>query len=1120
MKNPPSFKDQLKQILVKFNPRLTVEILNLPIYNYEDFLHYVNERSYICSRSIENQKESRSRKNRVDMQCLQDEMSNEIDSEISYGNSIYDSRDEVTDLKAFRQNDHRQNKPSTSNSKPLGVHEENDSTKKNIELKINQVKDLDKKLNSVKENTLFYVGNPSPSILWEIDDETCEELDSTDDEFEIANDRLNFVANDDVEEPISLLTMLDNKLCTRAVPVFNQFHNTTSLKNWRPKLLPSHLVNKLTQRRIYRGDDGMSEPSKVLRIPVEITIFGEKIKGIVDSGSERSYLSIEAYERVKQYQVHELKPDSTSTAGVRIGDGSVIKSIGGTCFIIDIGDVYGPQWFSVLPELSGNLVLGMDFWLSFKIQVDPYKRIWTLAGSQYSYNLSHRFVFPTELKALSINETKILKDFLDKEFEKFERDSSGVTDLIKHVIELDDTTPHRQKPYRRSERVRNFINEEVDRLLKKGYVTWSNSNWASSPVVAPKANDDWIVVSQNIDEHLSLLSILFEVLREAKLTINREKSSFACKDVKYLGYIIDEFGMRPNPDKIKPILDYPVPKDRTQLRQFNGLVNWYHRHLRNIARVQGPLNKLTSPKVPWRWSEIEQRAFEEVKQALVDAPRLYTPIPGQPFILYTDASDFGLGAILVQKDPDSDKELLIEVLSRPLRGAELHYTTTEKECLAVVWSVEKLRCYLEGMPFKVVTDHQALRWLHGLKNPVGRLARWAIYLLQHNMTVEHKRGTLNEAPDALSRMFDVDVDPAGWEEIVEEAIRNRTQLNSICDQNWYDVKLELVRKHPDRFPDWKIENDRLMYHRPDYAKAIIDDEHPWKIVATPNEINEIMRENHETPQSGHLGRDKTLDRIRQNYYWPGMTQDIKSFVEECDICIKVKDNQNPVKGPLVTRYPQTPWMQIAIDTADMTTRSKKGNSHIIVVQDLSTKYIELFPTRDKKGKTVVKILDTIFDRWGTPQSLISDNGKEYLNKDVANFLIARGVKHITTPLAHPQGNPVERVNRTIKPMIAAFVKDKQNDWDKPLSKLQLAYNTVPHAGTRISPFFLNHGREATWRHTNKPGEIPSVSSNEIDEWVKRMNNIDELRHKIEIQLKNYSDQRLAKLNEDKITRVK
>lgn len=284
--------------------------------------------------------------------------------------------------------------------------------------------------------------------------------------------------------------------------------------------------------------------------------------------------------------------------------------------------------------------------------------------------------------------------------------------------------------------------------------------------------------------------------------------------------------------------------------------------MKNVAKIQGPLNKLTSPKVPWKWTEVEQKSFDEIYRAFANAPRLYVPIPGQPFILYMDASDFGVDAILVQLDPDTGKENLIEVFSQPFRDSQLHYTTTEKEWLAVVWSVEKLRCYLEGMPFKVVIDYQALQWLHGLKNPVGRLARWTIYLYQHDMTVEHRRGTTNEAPDALSRMFDIGIDPLGWEKVVEETIRDGLQLNSICNQDWYEIKLELVRTQPDRFTEWKIENDELFYFRPDYEKAILDDEHTWKKVVKPGNVLTILRENHDTPQAGHLGKDKTYDRIR------------------------------------------------------------------------------------------------------------------------------------------------------------------------------------------------------------------------------------------------------------------
>lgn len=1109
-----------------------------------------------------------------------------------------------------------------------------------------QSKNLDKPSINAEYSSISQKENRSePNISLNVINLTDSEYEFSDDEYEfLPQDNVNENADCPVEtinESVNLTTMSDeiidqeNIVSDGRVTQFDK----ESLKNWIPPRLPPHMIHRLTQRRIYRGNHELREPSKTVRIPVKIAVYGEEITGIIDSGSDRSFLSLSAYQRVKKYQIKELIPDASSKTGVRLGDKSIVRTHGGTSFVIDVGDVYGPQWFSIMPGLSGDLILGMDFWMTFKVTVDPFSKTWTLAGSKNVYPLSHSTVTPSELKILTTDQSERLKAFLDAEFAKFDKETTGKTDLIKHVIELNDPTPYRQKPYRRSEVVRKFIDQELDRLLEKGYITWSNSEWASTPVVAPKGNaglrfcinyksvnrqtkkpayplhnmrsilsqlhqakiistldlseafhqipmdeesrkytafvvegkcllewlrmpygltgapstfqrlmdklkrkmanliherklpnkwvdqvftylDDWIIVSQDLEEHISILSLVFEVLREANLIVNRAKSSFACKEVKFLGYIIDEFGMRPNPERIQPILDFPVPTDRTRLRQFNGLVNWYHRHLKCIAKVQGPLNKLTSPNVPWKWTDVEQKSFEDVKKALADAPRLFVPKPGQPFILYTDASDFGLGAILVQIDPETKAENLIEVLSRPLRGAELHYTTTEKECLAVVWSVEKLRCYLEGVPFKIVTDHQALQWLHGLKNPTGRLARWAMYLYQHDITVEHRRGTTNEAPDALSRMFDVDEDPLGWEKVIDEIVQNRTQLNTIQGPDWYKTKFKLVETQPDRFPEWKIDNNDLFYYKPDYEKALIDDENPWKKVIKPEDVLNILRENHDLPHSGHLGRDKTLDRIRQNYYWPGMTQDVKSYVEDCETCLKVKYNQNPIKGPPRTRPLLQPWSQLSIDTVVSQTRTKKGNTNVLVVLDLYTKFIELFPMRQRTGKNVVKALDILFDRWGAPKSVLTDNGTEYLNKDVKALLEARGIEHSTTPLNHPQANPVERVNRTIKPMIAAFIKDNHNEWDEHLTKLQFAYNTVPHAGSRVSPFYLNHGREAAFKNIRKPGDDSVQAFDEsVEHWVKRLSKIDEFRHQIESRMKDYANKTLAKSKNNKQTSI-
>ncbi|CAD6240811.1 GSCOCG00012577001-RA-CDS, partial [Cotesia congregata] len=240
--------------------------------------------------------------------------------------------------------------------------------------------------------------------------------------------------------------------------------------------------------------------------------------------------------------------------------------------------------------------------------------------------------------------------------------------------------------------------------------------------------DDWIVISEMFEEHLKILSLLLEVFREFGLQINPEKCKFCRQEVKFLGFIVDEEGLHPDPERIAPIVNFPRPTNRKQLRSFLGLINWYHRHLQDVAKAQGPLNKLTGVNTEWRWGEDEEKSFQELKQTLVNAKPLSIPRPGLPYYLYTDACDTGLGAFLVQRDLETKKEYLIICLSRPLRGAETRYTTTEKECLAVVWAVRKLRCYLEGAPFTVVTDHAALQWLHSLRDSNGRLARWSVEL--------------------------------------------------------------------------------------------------------------------------------------------------------------------------------------------------------------------------------------------------------------------------------------------------------------------------------------------------------------------------------------------------------
>ncbi|CAD6234146.1 GSCOCG00012365001-RA-CDS, partial [Cotesia congregata] len=623
--------------------------------------------------------------------------------------------------------------------------------------------------------------------------------------------------------------------------------------------------------------------------------------------------------------------------------------------------------------------------------------------------------------------------------------------------------------------------------------------------------DDWIVISTTLDEHKNILSLVFEVFREANLLINPEKSKFCRPEVKFLGFIVNKDGLHPDPEKIAPVVNFPRPTNRKQLRSFLGLVNWYHRHLQDVAKAQGPLNKLTGVNSEWKWGDQEEQSFQQLKQALVDARRLAIPQLGLLYYLYTDACDTGLGAFLVQKDLDTGKEYLIICLSRPLRGAKTRYTTTEKECLAVVWAVRKLRCYLEGAPFTVVTDHASLKWLHSLRDPNGRLARWAIELLSHQITIEHRKRTENEGPDALSRMYE-DQDPVDWLD-VKKGLGN-TGCLQLQLADWYEKKLNYVRRNPENFPDWRIVDDRLNYHRPDPLKSIVRDDTAWKLVLKDSEVPEILKRNHEDPDAAHLGRDRMYKRIKVRYYWPGMWRDVDEFVEACEVCKRVKYKQTSSKAPMQTRQPIQPWAVVAADITGPFTRSRRGHQYVLVIQDLYTRFIELHPLRRHTGATVVDAMKRTFSLRGYPLFLITDNGREFVNDTLKEYLRATGVKFTPLAVAHPQANPVERINRTLKPMIRAYIDKDQSRWDEHLGDFQLAYNSSYHAALKLSPYFLVHGQEPRLSGNLTESELGDLDLDQ-DEWKQRVSRLDELRHKIENKMQRESERQARYYNQDR-----
>ena len=261
--------------------------------------------------------------------------------------------------------------------------------------------------------------------------------------------------------------------------------------------------------------------------------------------------------------------------------------------------------------------------------------------------------------------------------------------------------------------------------------------------------DHILVYSRTFDDHLQHLRLFFDRFRAAGLKLKPSKCHFGQKQVNYLGHVITGDDIQPDPEKIKVVQEYPVPQTVKDVRAFMGLTNYHRKFVKDFAHIASPLHDLTKKGAAFLWTEECRTAFEMLTKALTEAPILDYPDFPQPFQLATDASNEAIGMELSQKR--NGKEVVIAYARRKLNPAEHNYTVTEREALAVPDSVRHFQPYLYRRPFTVLTDHFAVRWLMNIKEPTGRLARWALLLQQHDFTIQQRSGPINGNADALSR---------------------------------------------------------------------------------------------------------------------------------------------------------------------------------------------------------------------------------------------------------------------------------------------------------------------------------------------------------------------------------
>ena len=469
----------------------------------------------------------------------------------------------------------------------------------------------------------------------------------------------------------------------------------------------------------------------------------------------------------------------------------------------------------------------------------------------------------------------------------------------------------------------------------------------------------------------------------------------------------------------------------------------------------------------FEWKEEQQQAFAQLKKELVSTRVLAHFDPRLETIVTTDASAVAIGAVLSQLQEDGE-ERPVAYASRSLAQAERAYSVSEREALACIWACERWHYYLYGRKFTLRTDHSALTTLlaGGQKGrrPM-RLLRWADRLYEYDFKVQYKPGCENVVADLLSRS-----DPGVSTDETEEptslniatifggTAMEALSLREVAEASQQDDELSAVAvkcttgwMHSDWLDKYYKLRDELSVE-----DGVVFRGNNAVIPASLR--HRVLQLAHE----GHPGIVKMRQRLRDTVWWPGINADVDSYVKHCEACLLSNKSARPVVAPLHSiPLPPKPWHTVALDIKGELHGDASRWRFLIVAYDLYSKWPEVRAVNTVTSSSVIAFLKDLFSRWGLPQRIITDNGKQFVSKQLEDFLRSLGVSHSRTALYHPQANgAVERFNRYLTDQLRIARVENRNVEETLFTALS-AYRSTRHSTTQRSPAELMCGRSMT-----------------------------------------------------------
>ena len=526
--------------------------------------------------------------------------------------------------------------------------------------------------------------------------------------------------------------------------------------------------------------------------------------------------------------------------------------------------------------------------------------------------------------------------------------------------------------------------------------------------------DDMFVFSSVTNEHGTHVNTLIKRLNDSNLVLNLDKCHFYCTEVVLLGFVINQYGHRVDPKKLMGMETWAPPTTGKQVQHYLGFFNYFREYVPLFATLAAPLDALRHIEdVTSRWTPREQQAFDSMKSLLASSQVLSYPDFDKPFMVATDASNVGLGAVLYQQTPDNGKIHWISFISRALQPSEKKYSVTKKELLAIVFALKKFHAYLWSNKFTLYTDHRALIYLHSQKSLNPMMTMWLDTLFDYDFTVVHRPGIRNILPDHLSRLFP----EQAWEGQV-------VPTNPI-------TKIGML--------------------------TIEQAERTDRQVVPEADQSDLLAKKHAL---GHFGADALVAAIHgDNLHWSTLRKDCVEYVKQCIDCQRYNITK---KGyhPLKPIHAELPGDHMAMDLAGPFVTSDSQNHYIMVLIDLCTRFVFLTALPDKQAVTVAGALLKAFCIIGFPKILQSDNGTEFVNVIVKEMARVACIDHRLISPYHPRANgAAERYVGVTTNAICKQIHGTQKDWDKYLPIIQLAMNVKVVSLHGSSPFSLFFGRQ-------------------------------------------------------------